>query len=145
MSSGSDMVLLEYIGTPIQKQRLRSKVVPQHSYIFSGSERKFYAYRGDVAWLTNLTQFKLAPQIAVTLESTESVSTISSDMWPAPKAADLPLDALTGLDEITLGLLKKRFLTINELRRAGRAELLTIKGMGAIRADKVEAALNAIH
>lgn len=140
-----DMVFIEYIGTQTQKQRLRSKVSPREWYIFGAGTTKFYAYKGDVEWLTAMaSQFKIAEDVLLVSESAvTNVPVLTSEM-KVPVYTDLPIDVLQ-LDPITVGLLKREFSTVNEVRNAGRAEWMLIKGIGAIRADEIEEALNAIQ
>lgn len=146
LEANGEMLLLNYIGSATQKHRLRSKAHPREQYIFSGDQRKFLAYRQDVAWLTAMSkQFKLAEPSAVTTSAAiADIPVLHSDAKPImPVVTDMPIDVLT-IDPITLGLLRRKFKTIAELRNAGRAEWLTIKGIGASRADAVNAALSAL-
>lgn len=141
----NDLVLIQYVGIQTQKQRLRSKVKPNEQYIFGGGTESFYAYPGDVDWLTNMSnRFRIA-EIAPTVVMNSVVMeapTLTSEMR-IPKLTDLPIDVLT-LDPIVLSLLKRKFSTVNEVRNAGRAEWMTIKGIGAARADVIQEALNAL-
>lgn len=143
LKASGDMIILEYIGVATQKQRLRSKVKPQDTYVFSGSQRKFLAYRGDVEWLTAMSN-----RFRVSSQPVASTNTIPDDAPVLMSAAkpiltDLPIDVLT-IDPITLGLLKRKFSTVNEVKNAGKAEWMTIKGIGAARADDIQAALDAL-
>lgn len=140
----NSMVLMEYVGEQKQKQRLSSKVMPREKYVFSGEQRKFYAYPKDAEWLANMPkQFKVA-QVVREQASLDSDGTpkLQSDLR-VPKTVDIPLEALD-LDPITIGLLRKKFNTVSEVRYAGRAEWMTISQIGAKRADEIEKALNAL-
>jgi hypothetical protein len=145
MKATGDMVWIEYIGIQEQKQRVKSRVAPHEHYIFGGGQSRFLAYRGDIEWLTAMaSRFRLL-EIATLLpvgNDLASVPTLSSEI-KTPVLTDLPVDSLQ-LDPITLGLLRRQFSTINEIRNAGRAEWLTIKGIGGIRADEIAEALDAI-
>lgn len=147
LESNGEMLLVDYVGAATQKHRLRSKAHPQEQYIFSGDQRKFLAYRQDVAWLTAMSnQFRLAPQPTVTTKlPVEDMPILKSEAKPiAAPVVDLPIEVLT-LDSIVLGILRRKFKTVSELRYAGRAEWLQVKGIGASRADTIEKALNALH
>lgn len=154
-NTSSDMVLIDYIGTQEQKRRLRSKVKPQEQYVFSGDSRRFLAYRKDAEWLASmLDQFKIVTEPTIELagafEDVPVLTSVARAVPAVPAApiettttADMPLDVLT-IDPITLALLKKNFQTITELRNVGRSGWMTIKGIGASRADMVAEALNAL-
>lgn len=151
-SANSDMVLMDYIGSQEQKRRLRSKVNPREQYVFSADSRRFLAYRQDAEWLASMVdQFKIVTEPTIELAGTfEDVPVLTSVTKAAPIAptaveptADMPLDVLT-IDPITLALLKKQYRTIAELRNVGRSGWMTIKGIGASRADMIAEALNAL-
>lgn len=149
--SSSDMILMDYVGNQTQKRRLRSKVNPREQYVFSGDSRRFLAYKQDAEWLAGMVdQFKVVTEPIIELAGNfEDVPVLTSNVKAAPKAAeanlvaDMPLDVLT-IDPITLALLKKKFNTIAELKNVGRSGWMTIKGIGASRADTVAEALNAL-
>lgn len=149
LKNSGELVAVEYVGTQEQKQRIRSKVSPRDWYIYGAGQNRFYAYRGDVEWLTSMgALFKLVdtPTIATEIGAVE-VPVLSSEAKATPvvaPVADLPVDVLL-LDQITLALLKRKYNTINEIRNAGRAEWMTIKGIGAVRADEIEEALHVIQ
>lgn len=139
-----EMVLMEYIGSQEQKRRMKSKVRPSEQYVFGGGQKQFLAYRGDVEWLTAMaTQFKRAEVNLAENPVVSDVPVLVSDMKPMV-LTDLPIDALT-IDPITLGLLRQVYSTVNEVRNAGRAEWMTIKHIGATRADAIQEALDALQ
>lgn len=144
LRASGDMVMIDYIGIQEQKQRLRSKVSPHEQYVFGGGQTQFWAYRGDVEWLTSLTkQFKVSETPVVVTESGIVEVPVLTSATKAPEQTDLPIEVLQ-LDPITIGLLKRKFNTVNELRNAGRAEWMLIKGIGAVRADEIKEALDVI-
>lgn len=150
-SANSEMVLIDYIGSQEQKRRLRSKVNPREQYVFSGDSRRFFAYKQDAVWLASMVdQFKIVTEPVIELAGNlEDVPVLTSVARAVPEVsavsviADMPLDVLT-IDPITLSLLKKKFNTIAELKNVGRSGWMTIKGIGANRADAVAEALNAL-
>lgn len=144
-NTNTEMVLMEYVGTQGQKRRLRSKVNPREQYVFSEDSRRFLAYRQDAEWLTSMaTQFKMIVEPTIeTTEGYEDIPVLSSVARSVSIVTEMPLDVLT-LDPIILALLKKKFQTITELRNVGRSGWMTIKGIGASRADMVAEALNAL-
>lgn len=150
-TASADMVLMDYVGSQEQKRRLRSKVNPREQYVFSGDSRRFLAYRQDAEWLASMVdQFKIVTEPTIELAgSFEDVPVLTSVAKALPVApvepivADMPLDVLT-IDPITLALLKKKFHTITELKNIGRSGWMTIKGIGANRADTIAEALNAL-
>lgn len=145
-NNNTEMILVEYIGEQNQKRRLRSKVNPREQYVFSGDSRRFLAYRRDAEWLISMaTQFRQVnePTTVLAAGMLEEVPVLVSMTKAPPVSADMPLDVLT-IDPITLALLKKSFHTIAELRSIGRSGWMTIKGIGASRADAIEEALNAL-
>lgn len=144
-SANSEMVLIEYIGTQGQKRRLRSKVNPREQYVFSEDSRRFFAYKQDAEWLVSMAeQFKKVDEPTITLtDNFEDVPVLVSAAKVAPVVMDMPLDVLT-IDPITLALLRKRYNSISELRNTGRSDWMTIKGIGANRADMIAEALNAL-
>lgn len=141
--ASDEMVGMEYIGQASQKRRLRSKFKPREQYVFSGDQNKFWAYKQDVPWLTNMArEFRLFPVEPIRIDDEASV-VLTSDMKAPEKPADLPLDVL-GIDGDIISRLKKRYNTINELRYAGRGDWLTVAGIGGKRADEIQGALNAL-
>lgn len=145
VAANSEMVSIEYIGQQQQKRRLRSKVNVREQYVFSGDQRRFLAYKGDVDWLTSMaSEFKLVDETStvVTEQGIEDVPVLNSAAKPLP-SVDMPIDVLI-LDPITLAMLKKHFNTVSELRNVGRSGWMLIKGIGASRADSIAEALNAI-
>lgn len=142
-ANSEEMVLIQYVGAASQKRRLRSKARPREQYVFSKDQDKFWAYRADAAWLTNMVrEFRLVPIEPIYIDDETSV-VLSSDMRAPEKPADLPLDVLN-IDSDIISRLRKRYNTINELRYAGRGDWLTVSGIGGKRADEIQEALNAL-
>lgn len=142
--ANSQMVLVEYIGAPDQKRRLRSKANPREQYIFGGGVTRFYAYSADVPFLTSMAnQFRAIPAPAVS----QNIETLTAPVLTSNlivRESDLPIEALT-LDPVVISLLRKHYNGISELKAAGRANWLSIKGVGATRADSIEEAIHALR
>lgn len=139
----AEMVLVEYIGAPDQKRRLRSKYNPREMYIFGAGVKRFYAYAADIPFLTSMAaQFKIinTPVVSQNIDTSVAPVLVSNT---ASKEADLPLEALV-IDPIVIGILRHHFKSVNELKIAGRSKWLAIKGIGATRADSIEEAINAL-
>lgn len=138
-------ILIEYTGNSRGKQRLRSKIVPRQWYVIDGPGHRFRVYRGDVEWLAAMrSQFKVVEEGSGLPAPILSISDETARLVSETRPADFPLDVLD-LDPIVLGLLKRRYQTISELRRAGEADWLLIKGMGAKRAELVKEALSVVR
>lgn len=141
-----DMVLIQYSGLQSQKQRLKSRTGTGDSYIFSGNRRKFFVHKADVAWLTAMQGFQLVaeqPKAVAALEKEES-TVLKSEMPNYNPQSDFPLDVLK-VDPKELGFFKKAgYISVNMIRRASDAELLTNEGIGPSRVRKVREAIERL-
>lgn len=137
------MVLFEYIGAATQKQRFNSRTVRGEKYVFSGDQKQIWVYPGDVPWISEMRDFKRVEKKAVVSSVSEfaELPALKSEMSLPPP--DLPLEILS-LEPIIMGLLRRKFNSVNEVKLAGRAEWLAIKGMGERRADAVQEAIDAL-
>lgn len=137
------MVLFEYVGKATQKQRFNSRTVRGEKYVFSGDQKQIWVYPGDVPWISSMKDFKRVEKKIIAPSMTEfaDLPVLKSEMRMPPP--DLPLEILS-LDPIIMGLLRRKFASVNEVKIAGRAEWMAIKGMGERRADAVQEALDAL-
>lgn len=142
--ANSEMVLIEYIGTQGQKRRLRSKVNPREQYVFSEESKRFLAYAGDVEWLVSMAaQFRVVNEPVIALSAGFEDIPVLVSATKVISVVDMPLEVLT-IDPITLAMLRKQFQSISQLREVGRSGWMTVKGIGASRADAIAEAINAL-
>lgn len=149
------MVLLEYIGQQTQKRRMRSKVNPKEFYIFSGTQRRFRVYTGDVDWIVNMAnefrvvsidvvQEEMLQELAPVLKAAEPVvPVIPAGLFV--ETSRTPIDVLP-IDGLVLGILKNNgFTTVQQLKMASDADLLMINQLGSARVKTIRKAVNALE
>lgn len=138
-----NLVLVEYIGIQTQKRRLKSKVRPRETYTYSGDERFFRAYAGDVDWLiAKSNDFRIAKVEEVAAEvAHELAPVLKSDT----REISIPIEALN-IDPIITALLKRGgYMTVEQLSRTSDADILVLKGMGDARLKTVRKAVHALQ
>lgn len=144
ISSNSEMILVEYIGKQSQRRRVNSKYNPREKYTFGGGTTRFYAYKADIPFLTSMKdQFVVVEAPPVTQPIEAVIAPVLTSNAVVVRERDLPLEALV-LDPIVIGILKKHYNGVKELKTAGRANWLQIKSIGKSRADAIEEAINAL-
>lgn len=134
--STSDMVLVRYTGSAIQKRRIKSK---SHTveYVFSGDQREFYIYPEDAQFFVNALEFEvLGSKTAASMD----VSPVSVEREPKRRLmlTDLDLDP-----EILNRLLEAGYTEVTDIDRATDGDLLAIKGIGDARLGKIRDAIRA--
>jgi glycosyltransferase involved in cell wall biosynthesis len=129
-----DKVLIQYSGLERQTARFNS---PNHRgviYLREGTD-PFPVFKDDVDHFLRRVDFKLAPAPAVAQIKTSEEALFSQEQ-PLPEAK-------IELDDITMGILAKSALTLEQVKIMSDDSLLKIKGIGPTRLFKIRQALHA--
>lgn len=154
----SDLVRIQYDGPMTQFQRFNSKVQRGVVYRFNNS-RPFQALREDAEWILNIKHFKLVSAPATVPETVvneplttdipvkmpsveEEIKKIEQEKVVVEDTA-MPSDEWSVFpDEITRRL-QRNFTTVDEVKKASDAQLLSINGIGEGRLKAIREVLNA--
>jgi glycosyltransferase involved in cell wall biosynthesis len=143
----SDMVMLEFVSTSVQKGRYRSKVRRGVTYLFdSGGNRRKYVLKGDAEWMLKYPDFRLvdesqdvvADQLGEPIFTDETVASRAAAEAPEPVIdSETPLSAL-GLKEGTTNALRAGGVeTVEQLVDASSEAILALKGIGPARLEEI--------
>ena len=149
-----NMALVEYIGPQTQFQRIRSKASPQHFYRFGGSPgsetRKFFVFEEDLPHFLALRDFRVLQSETLSSETVGDITrqdsvVLSADASRVPNSKKNPV-LVVDLDlapELIAVLVDNGYTTVETLRSASDAELLTVKGIGPRRLKSIRDAISA--
>jgi glycosyltransferase involved in cell wall biosynthesis len=150
----AEMALIEYIGPMTQFQQFKSRVKAGTTYRFGGDpgedSRKFYIYQGDAEWITSNPVYRIVPEV-VENTTVPDVPVLTAYTRPAPvdfndfmrqaefiKAVEPAAIEALPLSPETVSILNSAgFDTIEQIKSLSVAQLVTIKGIGATRANKI--------
>lgn len=130
---GSELVEIEYTGAAIQTMRMKSKVVPGREYRYGGdpgsSERHFFAYAGDVGWITSMKDFRAVAGPSTQLQTPlKTLPTLKAETRELG-LEDQPISVLDIRPEMVGILSREGYRTIGDVVNASDFELLSLRGL----------------
>jgi hypothetical protein len=145
-----NLVMVKYVGPELQTRRIASKVERGRSYRFSASSPEFPVLPGDAEWFARRVDMQVVGpyQPKAQTMTNQPIETPLVNESPAQQPLS-NLDFVTVIDPVDMldikpelkTVLKEQFRSIDQLRQASDAQILTVKGIGMSRLNIIREAI----